>query len=71
VDVLTVATTFICDKCYLTISESMVRPGEAKRTAGERGTSMSNPEVLRLPNLIPVPEVAKHLVCTECGVSFR
>jgi hypothetical protein len=26
-----------------------------------------NPEILRLPKRMPVPEVAKHLVCSKCG----
>ena len=26
-----------------------------------------NPEILRLPNRMPVPEVAGHLVCSKCG----
>ena len=26
-----------------------------------------NPEILRLPKGMPVPEVATHLVCTKCG----
>jgi hypothetical protein len=26
-----------------------------------------NPENLRLPKRIPVPEVASHLVCSRCG----
>jgi hypothetical protein len=26
-----------------------------------------NPEVLRLPKRMPVPEVAKHLICSKCG----
>ena len=26
-----------------------------------------NPEILRLPKRMPVPEVARHLVCTKCG----
>ena len=27
-----------------------------------------NPEILLLPKRMPVPEVAKHLVCSKCGV---
>jgi hypothetical protein len=30
-----------------------------------------NPEVLRLRNRMPVPEVAKQLVYTKCGIGFR
>ena len=26
-----------------------------------------NPEILRLPKRMPVPEVASHLVCSKCG----
>ena len=26
-----------------------------------------NPEILRLPKRMPVPEVARHLVCSKCG----
>ena len=26
-----------------------------------------SPEILRLPKRMPVPEVARHLVCTKCG----
>ncbi len=26
-----------------------------------------NPEILRLPRRMPVPEVARHLVCSKCG----
>ena len=26
-----------------------------------------NPEILRLPKRMPVPEVAGHLVCSKCG----
>jgi hypothetical protein len=56
VDGLTVATTFICDKCHLTIFESMIRSGEAKRTAGERGTSMSIQRSLDCPTACPCPK---------------
>ena len=27
-----------------------------------------NPEILRLPKRMPLPEVARHLVCSKCGV---
>jgi hypothetical protein len=26
-----------------------------------------NPEILRLPKRMPVPEVASHLICSKCG----
>jgi hypothetical protein len=28
-----------------------------------------NPEILRLPKRMPVPEVASHLVCSKCGAT--
>jgi hypothetical protein len=30
-----------------------------------------NPEVLRLPKRMPVPEVARNLVCSKCGARNR
>ena len=28
---------------------------------------LTHPEILRLPKRMPVPEVARHLVCSKCG----
>jgi hypothetical protein len=30
-----------------------------------------NPEILRLPKRMPVPEVANHLVCSRCGAKNK
>jgi len=35
--------------------------------AGRSAHLYLNPVILRLPKRLPVPEVARHLVCSKCG----